>query len=363
MRMADEPILGQDGRDGEVAAVADNLALNLSALSLSDTEQRSVKPLPPLFYKANSKFSDPNSPGSDVTLIQFHPFARLPIELRRLVWDNVLSQPRLIQIGWPSGDCWPWDHQDYQVLGSRDPPVIFHICKETREAALQVYQLLPRFKGSGDEDSVHFNPLVDIIYFGNGACGMTIMAFLKMRLNTPRIAIDIALQRPDFTIFQPEMIIAHAREMVTGMDPTISLFQFLHGFRNENEISDTLDFPGCRFLKEVFWVIRTGAPEDLAIRAEHVDSTVTLRDILDSEVPEEEQRTKRRYETQIQSVRAEELLPATEENNWLYETGSMPSFRFSALARRYAWVNPIPSFQRTEGDINLPPLKQYNEED
>jgi hypothetical protein len=212
--------------------------------------------------------------------------------------------------------------------------------------------LLPSARVDGCVVYVYFNPHVDIIYFGEGACMSTIIYFLKMRQNTPRIAIDIRLQNRQLAecrCVQDEEGHFYGRRdpwgEIQGIQDNICLFQFLHGIN----IFGITCFPGCPFLEEIFWVIKTGSTEDVEIRAQQIDPSIVLCDVRDDVVPQQERGFKDISESQIQRVQAEIMLPAMGKNNWLHENNTMPTFRFSKPTRRGAWGNPIPTGQRPLG--------------
>jgi len=77
--------------------------------------------------------------------LSFHPFNRLPIELRLQVWDmyHHLTPPRIISLQVASPDrqldqCDQWPHIFYNPHAI---PTILHITHESREVGLRFYQL------------------------------------------------------------------------------------------------------------------------------------------------------------------------------------------------------------------------------
>ncbi|KAJ4858360.1 hypothetical protein T069G_06627 [Trichoderma breve] len=99
----------------------------------------------------------------------FHPFSRLPTELRLKIWQLSLPSPRLVSV-----QCGvdisafarpPPDSPEY--TGCTSPtriPVSLQVCTESRAEALKSYQpSLGFFRGDG---LVYFNYDIDILYFG-----------------------------------------------------------------------------------------------------------------------------------------------------------------------------------------------------
>jgi hypothetical protein len=158
----------------------------LSGVSISDTQSeisklestQTVAPQPTITDRSR-----------DRPLTEFTIFGRFPKELRLKVWDVLLQQFRLIEIEgkqvarnikrghnthytwdemqWEDGDG-P-DHQKFRVAyHSRDPPVILHICRESRRQGLGVYRLMQA--SLFDTQRICYNPKLDIIYFGQNAC-------------------------------------------------------------------------------------------------------------------------------------------------------------------------------------------------
>lgn len=61
----------------------------------------------------------------------FHPFPRLPLELRLKIWRSSLPGPRLIRIS----------VEDGSFKSNTPHPLGLQICKESREETLRIYQL------------------------------------------------------------------------------------------------------------------------------------------------------------------------------------------------------------------------------
>ncbi|KAL6694622.1 hypothetical protein J3F84DRAFT_49027 [Trichoderma pleuroticola] len=99
----------------------------------------------------------------------FHPFSRLPTELRLKIWKMSLPSPRLVSV-----QCGismstlarpPPDSAEYTGCTSTTRiPVNLQVCTESRTEALKSYQpSLGFFRGDG---LVYFNYDIDILYFG-----------------------------------------------------------------------------------------------------------------------------------------------------------------------------------------------------
>jgi len=80
-------------------------------------------------------------------------FNHLPFELRRYIWNAALPGPRVIEISTcnaprPLPDAWK-------------PPVVLHICHESREVALERYS--QSFATSTRPNGVWIYPKLDIV--------------------------------------------------------------------------------------------------------------------------------------------------------------------------------------------------------
>ncbi|KAL7906288.1 hypothetical protein GGI35DRAFT_104125 [Trichoderma velutinum] len=99
----------------------------------------------------------------------FHPFAKLPTELRLKIWALSLPRPRLVSVQCGidiSAISKPSTH-NASYTGCTSPtriPVNLQVCAESRAEALKSYQ--PSLGFSRCDGQVFFNFDVDILYFG-----------------------------------------------------------------------------------------------------------------------------------------------------------------------------------------------------
>jgi hypothetical protein len=73
----------------------------------------------------------------------FHLFSRLPPELRRKIWRHALPSPRIMSIDFIQRPR----HSIPQFESNHPPPVLLQVCHESREVALESYELVFRAQG------------------------------------------------------------------------------------------------------------------------------------------------------------------------------------------------------------------------
>jgi hypothetical protein len=140
---------------------------------------------------------------------QFHPFNRLPTELRLRIWSLSLPDSRIVPIRCGSG-AYDGESPSYGsrglFTGCTSPariPAALHACAESRDVALETYSILFGFaRGPGQ---VVFHPKIDVLFFGARTGYMAAEAQLKtcMSLCAPadlaavrRVAISDSLFSP-----------------------------------------------------------------------------------------------------------------------------------------------------------------------
>lgn len=65
----------------------------------------------------------------------FHPFLRLPFELRTQIW-NLAARPRLVHINITPTALKPWKRTgDYDFASPTPAPALAHVCQESRQCA------------------------------------------------------------------------------------------------------------------------------------------------------------------------------------------------------------------------------------
>ncbi|CZR62904.1 uncharacterized protein PAC_12801 [Phialocephala subalpina] len=104
------------------------------------------------------------STGPDSVLTEFHPFTRLPIELRYTIWHLTL-QPRVVEIEFQWKERYGINNEDklYASYYSRIPlPVALKVCRDSRNAVLPFYPLC--FASFLSRPKIRFNLFFDTLY-------------------------------------------------------------------------------------------------------------------------------------------------------------------------------------------------------
>lgn len=70
----------------------------------------------------------------------FHSFPRLPPELRRKIWRHALPSPRTMSVDFIQRSR----HSAPEFEPNQPPPMLLHVCHESREVALENYELVFR---------------------------------------------------------------------------------------------------------------------------------------------------------------------------------------------------------------------------
>jgi len=196
----------------------------------------------------------------------FALFPKLPIEVRLRIWRTCANQGRLIEI--EQSTTWAREHWDVTVCRpSRQTPTILRVCKESRNECMKLY-IMARFDAfipvmhqknntMPGEHWVYYNPNVDIIYFGKNTCTRKINHICQLGFQISRIAIAVS-ENSDSAYdccavwFNPNIPFA--------MSPVHRIANVLHGHgalppRPHNTVGmEDGRLPGCKGLKDVFWV-------------------------------------------------------------------------------------------------------------
>jgi hypothetical protein len=279
-----------------------------------------------------------NSPALD--------FGGLLTEIRLMIWRVLLLQPRIIEIEAKPGGDWnfpPSDIEDgdasiddgkYMVSHhSREPPVILHICRESREEALNAYKLMPVYLLSIER--IYFNPLVDVIYFGQNCCTETMNDLLGQCWATQRVAVDLSMQKnvcchgneedgDRIKVMRAFHDLKHTSDLkdIFFITSTTRITDFLSPQDNDLEWSEEWS---CALLKDVPSVIR------------NIDS-VGFYAAQDEEFPTSERVIKEHYETEIRRGVDGHALSGADENLW---SKDIPTFHFAKFCERKAFFNPL----------------------
>ncbi|CZR55894.1 uncharacterized protein PAC_05782 [Phialocephala subalpina] len=113
-------------------------------------------------------------------LTKFHPFKRLPIEIRLKIYRITFSFPRIIELQAGPGRRNVSRRRTYQACPrSRIPPSILGVWSESRIEAMKFYEkrvFKPLSERKDDSPYIWYNPHVDIVVFG----GFGRAAFVKL---------------------------------------------------------------------------------------------------------------------------------------------------------------------------------------
>lgn len=98
---------------------------------------------------------------SNSMLTTFHPFKRLPIELRFMIWRLTL-EPRVVEVehGWRIGNS---RNEDEDCYYSRiNLPIALNVCHDSRDAIIPLYPLC--FAADSSRPMIRFNFSLDTLY-------------------------------------------------------------------------------------------------------------------------------------------------------------------------------------------------------
>jgi hypothetical protein len=138
---------------------------------------------------------------------RFYKFSALPLEVRRMIW-RLSTETRVIRIATILQPKWCpmyWRVQAVHIwqfyhLCDDDLPPLLHVCKESRQEALSIYQLIvPSTYLLPDKRSMHqhlslprpiyFDPRQDILHF---ECGKQLFKGLDKQM-VPRGEVEVFL--------------------------------------------------------------------------------------------------------------------------------------------------------------------------
>jgi len=91
---------------------------------------------------------------------QFHPFPRLPSELRIKIWKYTFPEPRVVPVR--------YNRAVQQYTSTSEPPALLHVCAESRSLFLDTYTnliLAPRYKSA-----IFVDFTCDTIFFDHIDC-------------------------------------------------------------------------------------------------------------------------------------------------------------------------------------------------
>lgn len=266
-----------------------------------------------------------------VPLKELHLFTMLPSELRIKIWHFAMKQRRLIEIesgpdySIPTGFGNGTHHWCRVCPRSRQPPVLMHVCHESREEAEKVYKLRcfdskisPYLPYDPPEYWIWFNPKSDILYFGENTCVSTVVEICSWyKKDIPAIAIVCS--------GKGEECCDHD-DPTYGVDGGVGTLQALHGVDPSRTLHN-YRYGGCPGPKEVFIVVKS----KLWPRGQgEIDDTVDLRPATNDGLTRGQVPLKESLTREIARVDAEMTMPGVGPNLW---TGyDQPHFQFVSFA-------------------------------
>lgn len=221
----------------------------------------------------------------------FHPsntptftlFLLLPVELQLKIWNEAARSPRIIHLIHANHHSDSQEsHLDYTIsLSSLKVPVVLHVCQNSRNEALTIYEkrtfqhsrtyrayesypvpptgiesLEARFMDAAFKPSkekefpyVYFNPVSDVLLFGEGTCVGTMLSVFRLGQEIQRVAYFVGngVYCCGGDIFR----------VPKGYE-VINVFKALHGDTTEPAIHQGFKpNPGCLGLKEVMMVVKS----------------------------------------------------------------------------------------------------------
>lgn len=95
---------------------------------------------------------------------QFHPFPRLPLELRLQIWNLALPGPRVVQVIEAKKRHMLTRQASYHWTSNSPSPILLRVCKESREEALRTYTAA--FGRNENDGRVYVDFDKDTVFFG-----------------------------------------------------------------------------------------------------------------------------------------------------------------------------------------------------
>jgi hypothetical protein len=105
---------------------------------------------------------------------EFHLFPKLPPELRRKIWHYGLPGPRVMSFDFVQRSRQSMPHFE----ANYGPPPLLHVCHESREVALESYELIFRSRGSS-RPPFYFDLKRDTLCFTMETTPIRIVLFLE----------------------------------------------------------------------------------------------------------------------------------------------------------------------------------------
>jgi hypothetical protein len=222
-------------------------------------------------------------------LTEFTGFGEFPLEIRRLIWTTSCMVTRLIEIESNVHSTTPLTispgknlniHSGFGLtFSSRHPaPALFYVSKEAHSEAKTVYKLVNFNSYRPEGPSPHpyarkvwknpmwFNPLADIVYFGDHVCLGTMISVLQTGIEIHRVAVDVRDSSTGGNFYTCSC--SHGDSVPSILQPTLGpqidlltrQLRVLHGFALAGSTEKV--FPGCPALNEVIVFMKEAGPFD-----------------------------------------------------------------------------------------------------
>jgi hypothetical protein len=181
------------------------------------------------------------------TLSEFELFPKLATELRLKIWNFAAYQPRLIEVEHARNA-----HRSLSVTTqSRLSPVVLRVCKESREEGLKVYSLtyFEVQRPPNIEYAIYYNPLSDIVHFGDNACLGSMDVLVAKDMEIPRVAINCWRDNCRCSDWNDQDPSTSLNNQYASRFWEIYILHGLKNYSNELLVPWGGGWPGCKGLK------------------------------------------------------------------------------------------------------------------
>ncbi|TGO85152.1 hypothetical protein BPOR_0426g00090 [Botrytis porri] len=221
-------------------------------------------------------------------------------------------------------------------------PAILQATQESRAEALRLYE--KRYLNNFPDDYpyrqneerpwTYYNPYVDIIFFGDSTCIVTLVKFF--RRHSEEIFPRLAFRCANFIGTCKYKCTYDTWEWPHGEDEYscfcgagiggggIDVMGILHG--KDKEIARNSLVPGVPSVEEVFFVVKT---ECMKFPAGQMPSNLTFRPAIHNGLTQSQQKKRTDFEAEVDKARAGEGVRACGANRWI---DKRPTFSFVSLA-------------------------------
>jgi len=304
----DEVSTAEKCKDASRATIIETL-LDAATRSISDNLPEYVGKIP-IHGSALTHFR---------TLLKFHPFKRLPPEIRIKIWGLAAKHRRMIAFEFiqkperGNGYVYLDDHAELRIYARSAPPLL-QVNRESRGECRKLY----RKRVGPFIRPFWYNPDTDVLYFsGANLCYCALSrAFWGVEEDTFRVAINISSPIADCCRGAMESSI------VSG---TIrSLHGFMAGPADEEPNQRSFH---CQGLKEVLLVMES---RPMAMFPSRINPSICFRPASTTGITSNQEAVRKRFEVAIAKIHDEKPF-LFGPNAWVGE--DKPTFSFVNLAR------------------------------